>query len=201
MKILYDKEVIKSNIIEVWEAIPPSFFMKHKDWYWEYHNWCKNLSKRVGIPLMPVTAVFAGLSPQCSIRQNKLFTEAYFAGFKKHTKSQISKCDRIVAQYGYREEQDEIIQKLFIERCLNGLKTVNFFQALYNPADPTSCCIDRHALNVAGINSLTVTNKQYQFIKECYLEVSEELNILCNSLQAVTWEYIRQSKPNYHQFN
>ena len=195
---LPSKTIMKRNIRELWNEIPWDFYYKEKDWYWDCHKWCQSLADEKKLDLMCVVACFSALSPQCSYKQNKLFCRAYFEGISKHTKTQIGKCDLISAMYGIDSHDN---RKEYIRTVLGGEKTKDFFSAILEPWNTETVVIDRHMLVIAGITKPTVTAKQYQAIKECYLEIAEENNISGNELQSGLWVWKRQQKHGYSKYD
>jgi hypothetical protein len=150
----------------------------------------------VGIPITPVIGTFAALSPQCSVKFNKIFAEAYYAGFEKHTKVNIDKCNRINAWYGYLNMSEEVqIQQIM--SFLKGRKTCAFFHNILNPDTSELITIDRWMLKIAGLECPSITDKQYDFLSECYYSVANEHNILPLRLQSILWIYYRESQGKH----
>jgi hypothetical protein len=110
---MYTKEYLEDNIEEVFDSMGWKYFIEHKDWYISYHEWCDNLGKKVGIPTICVCGIFSALSPQVSIKQNKIITELFFKGIPKHTGSQLNKADKIAAMYGFVRDEEYQVEQFF----------------------------------------------------------------------------------------
>jgi len=189
-KFEYNKDFIEDNILEMWDGLSIQTILTNKNWYRDTNKWCQDFSDTIELPIMPVVGVFSALSPQCSFKQNKIFCEAYFTGFEKHTKTQIDKCNRITAFYGYLN-QDWNNQKKQIHTYLGGRKTQSFFENILEPNDSQRVTLDRHAFKIAGFDIITLTNKQYDFMEECYQNCAKQVNMLPSELQAILWVYWR----------
>lgn len=201
MKFEYNKEVVKDNLREMHECLSYSFIEENKYWYNQMQFWCKELSDKIDVPLTPVVGVFAALSPMCSLRQNKIICEGYFAGFEKHTKSQIDKANRITSFWGYLTDDYET-QKKQIMTYLGGMKTKSFFDNIISPNESKLVTLDRHAIRIAtGEKRLSITDKMYKFLEECYLEVAKEVGLSGLQLQAVLWQHWRDSNNKSQHFD
>lgn len=65
---------------------------------------------------------------------------------------------------------------------------------LLQPDNPNFLTVDRHANRIAGILKDTVTNKQYELVKDSYIAVAKKFRVIPNSLQASLWSYYRELK-------
>jgi len=190
---MIDKNYLKDNIREVYDCVPLFDLIHNQNWYNEMHKWCKDFSLSIDMPIIPVIGTFAALSPQNSVKFNKIFTEAYYKGFEKHTKQCIDKCNRINAMYGYLVD-DEETQVKQVMSYLNGRKITSFFHNILYPNTSPYITIDRWMLKVAGLTNSSITPKQYDLIQECYIDVANELNLLPLKLQSILWIYYRKSQ-------
>lgn len=192
VKFHYNKEIVKEHVSEMFEYITHVDKEKYRYWYEEASEWCRNFAKQYKLKHMPVMGVTAGLSPQCSWKQNKLFVEAYYNGIEKHYKSQIAKCNRIDANYCYLGITDYNTNKKQIISYLGGKKTQSFFQNILEPKKSKVVTIDRHMLIIAGISNKSLTVKQYNFLENIFQELANESNLLPLQYQAILWGFYRQ---------
>lgn len=179
----YGQRHIINNIKRVYkETTEDSHF------YDEAFDWCADIAKRSNISVFMVAGVLAALSPLREWENNK--TLAYDAiihgNIHGHFSNQVNKVKEILKGATIRD----------IETILKGIKTVNFFRNIISSADSTSVTIDRHAIGIA-LNTYsisTISQKQYEFLADCYRKASAELNIIPKTLQATTWVFWREQK-------
>lgn len=88
---------------------------------------------------------------------------------------------------------------------MQALKTYNFYVHLKNPSylneQGLYFTIDRHMLTIAGVNSKSITPKQYKVLQSIYFEVFKELEFDClfHEFQAVLWaNYVFINKGILH---
>lgn len=147
-------------------------------WYQEAHAFCKELSKEFGVEFKKVCAICAALSPLKSWSINKRITRDYLTGKRDlHTKLQINKCDWIM-----RGDK--------IEKCLGGLKTINFYKNILYPKDNNWVTIDRHMLTVFNEN-YSLTPKKYDQLKQACINYSKETLWVSPEVQAIAWCVVR----------
>lgn len=152
-----------------------------KIWYPEAHQYCLELSKEFNISLEKVCGICAALSPLKSWPVNKNITRSYLEGKRNiHTRLQVSKCDWIM-------RGDDI------EKCLGGLKTVNFYHNILNPPDLEYCTIDRHMIWMFNERP-SLSPKQYNFLKNSIIEYAKVNQWITSELQAVTWLTVKRVK-------
>jgi hypothetical protein len=76
-------------------------------------------------------------------------------------------------------------------------KTWHFFRCIFDPADADSVVIDRHAHDIAvgviyggadrGISGGPSQRRRYATLAHAYREAARRLDILPQTLQAITW--------------
>lgn len=172
--------VVMNNIQRVFENATIKDYQEGLKWYSEAHDFANDLAKTYGIGKMKVAGIIAAMSPMKAWKTNKEIAEEFIScGTSGHTASQTEKAKSIYCG-------DET--KEYIERTLNGLKTINFFNNIYNPSDEEYVTIDRHHLYIStGMDVQTCTTKQYQFIKKHTVMFSKSVNLTPCNLQAVLW--------------
>jgi len=168
-------------------------------WYWDNHwkgreiatssriNWKK--FHHCMMPLSKVLGVISALSPRQNWNGNLKIAEDKIKTGDCGTITQFKdKADAVIFSSGEPEELWDI---------LNGNKTQNFFMNLLYPDDKRYVTVDRHALSIALGRTCTdkekgLTDKQYEFFAECYKELAQELDIVPNFLQSITWQAWRR---------
>lgn len=189
-ELLGYKEVIRDNILEIYNQATLEEVTGGQAWYTSAHLFCKELAKDVGKPVMNVIGVLSALSPRCEWGLNKEWTKLYFEGNYKHTRVQTEKCHRIVKAKTFSE----------ISGHLGGLKTKNFFGNILYPEDKHFVTIDSHVLKIcSGLYIERVTPCQYTQLKKHIQEISEELSMLPNSLLGTAWLTYKRVKPKYYK--
>lgn len=173
--------IVKSNIERVFENATIKDYQEGIKWYSEAYDFANDLAKTYDVSAMKVAGVIAAMSPMKAWKNNKEIAEEFIkSGISGHTESQTEKAKSI-----YLLNNDD---KQYIESTLNGLKTINFFNNIYNPSDEEYVTIDRHHLYIStGIDVQVCTRKQYQFIKKHTVMFSKSVNLIPCNLQAILW--------------
>lgn len=147
-------------------------------WYQKAHDFCKELSEEFEVEFNKVCGVVSALSPQKRWDLNKRIAREYLMGKRNiHTKLQVSKCDWIM-----RGDN--------IEKCLGGLKTVNFYHNILEPKDNNWFTIDRHILNIFNETPKLTPNK-YNQLKQVCINYSEQTPWVSPEVQAIAWVVVR----------
>lgn len=150
-----------------------------KAWYYKARDYCVELSKEFEVEIEKVIGVVAALSVQKRWDLNKRIAKQYLQGKKDiHFKLQVSKCDWIM-------RGDDI------EKCLGGLKTVNFYHNILNPDDSNWATIDLWMLRIFNERP-KVTPKQYNQLKQVCIDYSKQIQWVTPTTQAVAWIVARQ---------
>jgi hypothetical protein len=111
----------------------------------------------------------------------------------KHTSTQTMKARKILNQASTVQD---------VENYLGGLKTVNFFNNIYNPFSKDHVTVDRHHIYLSlGWDAQSCTTKQYEFIKQNTIILANELNIIPNELQSTLWVCWKRIKKNEEKTN
>lgn len=184
-ELLKHSAVVEDNIMEIYEQHTLDDLVKGKEWYSEAHSFAVSLSNQYGISVMVACGIIAALSPQKEWNLNKIIANLYFQEIYKHTGTQIQKCRNI--------EKCKTVEE--INEVLGGLKTINFFNNIYDPRNPDYVCIDRHIAKVAtGMDIEAVNKKQYELIKSVYICLAKKLGILPVDLQSICWVTYKRIK-------
>ena len=182
---LLSYNVVRSNILEIYEQAELVDWTEGKNWYSEAHSFAVSISKKYDIPLIVASGLIACLSPLKSWEYNKQLVKMYLEGVYKHTGTQIDKCHRIVKDGTYAG----------ISGILGGLKTRAFFNNIYLPNQTNHVCLDRHQAKIAtGLYIDTLTDYQYKTIAESHRKLAKELSITPQELQCITWVKYRKIK-------
>lgn len=182
-KTFYDNpDIIIENLKMVYDQTTLQDYQEGKSWYESAHDYSSTLAYAYNIDDIKVAGIISAFSPMKSWDVNKQMVDVYLdtnGKIVKHTKTQCKKADAI-----YKGNGD----KCSIEATLNGLKTVNFFNNIYNPNDDGYVTIDRHHIYVCtGMDLQVCTNKQYEFIKKITIMFSKITNLRPCQLQATLW--------------
>lgn len=173
--MLIDKSVMLHNVIQ--QATQENI-KQGTLWYINANEFAKQLSEEFNISLEKVAGIISALSVQKSWSVNKRIAREYFQGKKNiHTKVQVSKCDWIM-----RGDN--------IEKCLGGMKTINFYHNLLEPKDNNWFTIDRHILNIFN-ETPKLTPKKYNQLKQVCINYSEQTPWVSPEVQAIAWVVVR----------
>ena len=182
--------VITSNIQRVFENATIKDYQEGLYWYSEAHDFANDLAKTYDVSVMKVAGIIAAMSPMKAWKTNKEIAEEFInSGRSGHTATQTEKAVSILSNND---------NKQYIENTLGGLKTINFFNNIYNPSNEESVTIDRHHLYIStGMDVQTCTVKQYLFIKKHTIMFSKSVNLIPCNLQAVLWVTWKRMKKEW----
>lgn len=171
--------MIEQRIIDCYSKASEDELINGRLWYSESAIFINELALKYNKTTLQVAGICSALSPLKRWDENKKLTEEFLKGKRNgHFIGQINKCKLLLKETNY----------LRAKAILGGLKTQNFFDPLLHPDNPYSLVVDRHIIKVAtGENIDRFGNKLYKQVKQAYLNVSRELNILLNVCQATTW--------------
>ncbi len=183
-------KIVDANIGKVFENATIKDYQEGLKWYADAHDFANGLANTYGIGNMKVAGIIAAMSPMKSWDINKKITEEFIScGTSSHTYSQTKKAKNIYCG-------DET--KTYIETTLGGLKTINFFNNIFNPSDENHLTIDRHHLYIStGLDLQVCTIKQYEFIKKRTIMFSKSINLTPCNLQAILWVTWKRMKKEW----
>lgn len=193
-KFIYSSDVAQENLKDLWISVSLSSFIEGKEWYFQAHNICQDMSDEYNQPLEVVCGILSALSPQKSWQHNLELTNEFFETGGKVCKHMIN--NRTKAKLIYQNYKAYKDGKSFVERILKGDKTVNFFNNILNPLDKSYCCLDTHMISICTGNTKLdrITTKQYDFLKkECIKFALTQKMIPCE-VQATLWVQYRRAK-------
>jgi hypothetical protein len=192
----FDKTIIKENFYKVFSLAPNS----SDNWYLQAYLQIR--LELFNLSMLQATGIVACLSPQLSwsynIQSAKYFVDLYqtfdFKLLSKYTfqsKSNLKKCYDIL-------DCDNEYQVLSVLRTP---KVSNFFLNLLHPNDVLGVTIDSHMINASGVkhfvNGGFVNNHQYHILADCVMELSNQIHILPQILQATIWLNIKNFKNKH----
>ena len=181
-KLYKNPSIILSNIKDVYSKCTIDEFDNGKSWYKTANSFSLYLSDTYGVSERRSAAVIAVLSPLKEWEQNKKIAETFIQTKGKvsgHYIGQTEKGRSIL--FDDRTHQD-------IEKTLGGLKTINFFNNIFNPNTSEHVTVDRHHISLCTRSDVnTCTPKQYEFIKQNTIIFANELGIIPNVLQSTLW--------------
>lgn len=177
----YDEKTIKQRLRKTWKSQTGSDYKEGFEWYKQAHEYAQHLADTYKVPLIKVSGTIAALSPMVKWDDNQVRTENYYqTGKANHFSTQQKKVELINSLSNPSVED--------VGKILNGLKTVNFFESIYNPSCRKPFTIDRWMIRIyAGGELPAISDKQYQFLKEVSLKEARRLKMVGSSYQAVLW--------------
>jgi hypothetical protein len=173
-------EVYVSNIVAAWHAATDDQRQRGRNWYRTANQLATMMSNgntRAG------AGVIAALSPQKPWEYNvKLASEAFANGEARgHVRNACQKAERIMLG-------EDPLMVLPAD-----LKTWHFFRCIFDPEDPDSVVIDRHAHDIAvgevygGTDRGLDNKRRYATLAHAYREAARRLDEIPSVVQAVTW--------------
>lgn len=182
--------IVDANITRVFENATIKDYQEGLKWYSDAHDFANDLAKTYEIGNMKVAGIIAAMSPMKAWKTNKEISEQFIScGTSGHTASQTEKAKSILLNND---------NKQYIESTLGGLKTINFFNNIYNPSDEDYLTIDRHHLYIStGLDLQACTTKQYEFIKKRTIMFSKSVNLIPCNLQAILWVTWKRMKKEW----
>lgn len=190
-KLYKSPEIVVGNMQRVHAQCTVNDLINGKDWYQRANLFCLLLSDQYGISEMKVAGVIAALSPQKEWTHNKALAEEFIrtkGRVSRHTSMQSSKARRILSLA--KDSKD-------VEVYLGGLKTINFFNNIYNPNSRDHVTIDRHHIYLSvGRDAQACTPKQYEFLKQNTIRFANELDMIPSELQSILWVCWKRLKKN-----
>jgi hypothetical protein len=171
------------NVVNVFNQATPVQHATGVAWYHDAHGAAASLD-----PDRPDRAagVIAALSPQTYWARNlELAARAYDQGFASGT---LGRSCRVA---------DAILSGADPLSVLSGPKVRAFYMLISNPDDAHTVCVDRHAVDVAIGERLTVAERErwyplarrgwYERFAACYRAAAPHLGVSPAQVQAVTW--------------
>ena len=165
------------NISKVYELAEGN---QGEDWYFETNAIAQSWSEKYNVSLSKVCAIISACSINSGWNQNLKNAELFLDTGKIRGLGVIQrKCDAIMA--------NEPISKVLSTDKLN-----NFYWNIYKPDLADHVTIDRHATAIAYFGRRETrfpkpTAKRYNIIAEAYKSVAENLGLIPQQLQAITW--------------
>lgn len=184
-------ERVVENIRNVFNKCDESELLNGKDWYKHANLFSLALAETYKISEMKVAGIISAFSPQKDWLHNKVLAEEFLrtnGKISRHTSLQTNKARRILYHSSSKED---------IEKYLNGLKTINFFNNIFNPLSREHVTVDRHHIYLSvGWDAQTCTPKQYEFLKENTVIFAKEVDMIPSELQSTLWVCWKRLKKN-----
>jgi hypothetical protein len=193
-KLYNSPEQVIMNMRNVHGQCLPEELINGKDWYKHANLFSLALSERYKVSEMKVAGVIAALSPQKEWLHNKVLAEEFLrtnGKITRHTAMQSNKARKIL---------NHAVSKEDIELYLGGLKTINFFNNIYDPLSRNHVTVDRHHIYLSvGWDAQSCTPKQYEFLKQNTIIFAKEIDIIPNELQSTLWVCWKRIKKDDSQ--
>lgn len=188
-------KVILSNILSVYHKATSEEIEEGMYWYTKAYHLGLGMAQRHGFMQYQCAGVIASLSPGMEWGRNiinaNLLIEEYSSGKRGEDLPMLAVYNRDAVR-----KAEKFLEPLSLPMDLlnrdTGPKTWAFYSLIACP-ESEEVCIDRHAkclaLNITkgrDKNSL-VKPGEYGYIAQHYRAVAEELGLIPNQLQAITW--------------
>lgn len=181
-KLYNSPQTVIENMRSVHSQCLEEELVHGKDWYRHANLFSLALSEKYKVSEMKVAGVIAALSPQKEWLLNKVLAEEFLrtkGKITRHTAMQSNKARKILNYAQSRED---------IEMYLGGLKTINFFNNIYDPESRDHVTVDRHHIYLSvGWDAQSCTPKQYEFLKQNTVIFAKEVDMIPSELQSTLW--------------
>ena len=189
----FNQSDLENSIVNIYSLANAQEHTEGLVWYQIANAFIGTMAKRHDISLVKTAAILASLSPATHWAQNILDTEHLIINGK----------DSTVSTY----HRNKLKALRFLDGSLNPVdhyigdikyswtKTAAFFENILNPNDTNKIAIDRHALRIAHGYDLTAdqaifygnTRQKYEHTARAYFTIADNIGILPQQLQAITW--------------
>jgi hypothetical protein len=190
-KLYKAPERVIENMRSVHDQCLQEELVNGKDWYRHANLFSLALAETYKVSEMKVAGVIAALSPQKEWQHNKVLAEEFLrtkGKITRHTALQSNKARKILNYAQTRED---------IELYLGGLKTINFFNNIYDPESREHVTVDRHHIYLSiGWDAQSCTPKQYDFLKQNTVIFAKEVDMIPSELQSTLWVCWKRIKKN-----
>lgn len=193
----YDSKAVNDNIEKVWDQHTLDDYNNGKVWYREANQFCLEVADKHKVTPVVSAGVLSAMSPLKEWELNKRLTHNFFTLVEKDKEEGWKR----VGHYTTQKKKAWSIYNLInpvaeeVSKILNGLKTVNFFGCIIDPMNTEHFCVDRHMIRVAvDTEKLSITDKQYLFLKKEYLNFANRVDMIPSQAQAILWCTYRRIK-------
>ena len=179
-------QAMMDNFYNVFNHSSFNQYLDGLNWYGEARAYAKHLAQLSGLPFITVCAVIAALSPMSPWERNKLDAYNMVIGNTQHNYvtfgANVAKAKRLLKMNDYDEIVDE----------LNGLKTIAFFDNIYNE-ESEHITVDSHMLSIAYGKKLSkserpsMTKTLYQSIESGIRVMADQFRLRPYEFQAILW--------------
>ena len=185
-------EALHTNIYNVLNHSSHEQYINGLNWYGDARIEAERISIVSGKPFITVCAVIAALSPMTPWEKNQVDAYEMCCGNTQHIYTtfgaNVSKAKRLLNMVDYSAIVDE----------LNGLKTVAFFDNIFNE-ESEHITIDSHMLSIAFGKKLSkverpsMTSYKYHTISDGIKRLADQNNLRPYELQAILWVTWRET--------
>jgi hypothetical protein len=179
-------QAMMDNFYNVFNHSSYDQYLDGLNWYGEARDYAKHLSQEHSVPFISVAAVIAALSPMSPWERNKLDASMMVSNNTEHKYTtfgaNVAKAKRLLHMTDYSAIVDE----------LNGLKTIAFFDNIFNE-ESELITIDSHMLSIAYGKKLSKSERPsmsktlYQTIESGIRSMADRFNLRPYELQAILW--------------
>jgi len=180
-----DSTTVVLNILNFYAGATPAEKKQGHLWYPNARAHAEARARKHGMSTQQVAAVIAVLSPQMEWKYNLRWADEVIGAHLKGKPLPIRGLGNNVRRAAIALSGDFSD----VERTTGTLKVHNFYASIIGRRG--AVCIDRHAIRIAlgdelG-NRISITDKQYRFVAECYMDAAREFKMRASHMQAITW--------------
>jgi hypothetical protein len=187
------KSTNKSNILNIYNQATEQEIKDGLDWYNKANTDC--LAVLAHFPhqaynINSVAGITAALSPRNKWARNIIDTYSLLTDSNSKVGTfNANKAKALAIKNLIFATKTEVLD------CLGGEKVRSFYQNILDPQDTTIVTVDGHAIGVwlgSRATSVSAAGDAYTTIQDAYIRTANELEIIPNQLQAITWLVYRR---------
>jgi hypothetical protein len=167
-------------------------------WYWNAHNFARELARRYHLTLVQSSALVAVLSPGTRWSQNCKDAEAFAKAAKNGEEMPSATTYAIQARKAWhivkycKNIDAEAMESMIGSKAAK--KTVSFFWNIFDPTKRDIATIDRWMMRAALIDRDAPTSKQYDAIAWAVIEVARKRETQAHKIQALVWLAVQENE-------
>ena len=189
----YNQTELENSIKSIYSLANIEEQTDGRAWYHIAHEFTGTIAKRHNLSIVQTAAILSSLSPATHWSQNILDTENLIINGKDSTVTTYhrNKLKALKFLSGELNPVDHYI----VDIKYSWTKTAAFFINILNPNEVNKVTIDRHAIRIAHGYEMTAddaifyanTRQKYNETARSYFTVADDIGILPQQLQAITW--------------
>lgn len=189
----FDQDTLIDRIDNIYNLANRSEHSRGLAWYYVANEFAADLAKKYGLSLVVTAGIIAALSPENKWSQNTIDAEQLIVLGDKFTASTYSRnSDKALA---FLHNDLDPVEHYIGDKKYSWRKAARFFENIISPEEITGVTIDRHSgrvahgYNLSGDEALPYfsTPKKYETTAKAYFSLADDIGILPQELQAITW--------------